>query len=307
MRPKIPFRFLLCLFIPSILTGDTQLPQIPGIGPLSIEKVATSGGFTEGPAVLPDGSPLFSDLRTEKVYHVPKGGDLTEFLSATRRINGLMTSARGQLFACESRRGEAAVVVFDLSTRQKQILAAGYAGKPFNRANDLVIDREGGVYFSDILGGGEGLPQPTAGVYYVSREGKVARLIHNLKGPNGVLLSRDETQLYVAAMAEARIVRYPILNPGRLGKETTFYEFTQGKEPRHGGDGMAIDVNGNLYIANFQGRALHVINSRGTLLGTIPFEEKVTNCTFGGPDGRTLYVTSGPSLFALQMVVPGRN
>ncbi len=284
-----------------------EFKPIPGIGPISIKKLATSGGFTEGPAPLMDGSVIFSDMNQEKVYHVDMQGNLSVFIDNVRRTNGLFTNLKGQLFACESRKGAAALVRFDLKTKEKTIVAGSYQGKPFNRVNDLVLDREGGVYFSDIMKGGPELPQPDSGVYYVSRDGEVTKLVENMKAPNGVILSKDESTLFVAAMGEQRVVRYPILEPGRIGEGRTFYEFDPGSEERHGGDGMTIDVNGNFYFAQFRGRSVHAVSPHGELLGVIPFETNTTNCVFGGKDGRTLYVTSGGSIYALRMEVPGHR
>ena len=304
MRTLLAFIITLSFF-PFAFAND-EIP-IPGIGPVSIKKLATSGGFTEGPASLLDGSVVFSDMNQEKVYHVDLEGNLSVFIDKVRRTNGLFVDLKGQLFACETRKGDAAVVRFDLETKERTVVAGSYQGKPFNRVNDLVIDREGGIYFSDIMKGGPELPQPDSGVYYVSRDGEVTKLIENMKAPNGVLLSRDETSLFVAAMGEQRVARYPILEPGKVGEGRTFYEFDPGKDVRHGGDGMAIDVNGNFYFAQFRGQSVHVVNPHGELLGIIPFETNTTNCAFGGKDGRTLYVTSGGSIYALRMEVPGHR
>ena len=275
---------------------------------LRIEKVAVSGkgGMTEGPASLSDGSILFSDLRLGKVFHLALDGSLREYLSSERRINGLMIDSAERIFACEGLVGEAALVRFDYPSTDRIPLTESFNGKAYNAANDLAIDRDGGVYFSDLRKGAN-LPQEKAGVYYLAANGNVNRVIDDLDTPNGVILSRDERFLLVAATRELRIVRYPILQPGRLGTGETFYRFDSIEGTRLGGDGMTIDVNGNFYFAHFRGRKVDVVSPDGERLAEIPFPDNTTNCVFGGPDGRTLFVTSGNAVYAVRMKIPGHR
>ena len=201
--------------------------------------------MTEGPASLSDGSLLFSDLNLEKVFHVSRDGHLSEFLSQTRRINGLMVDWQDRIYACETRFGNAALVRFDYPSRERVALADRFDGKPFNVINDCVIDRSGGIYFSNIREGDE-YPQETAAVYYLSGEGALSRVIDDLQTPNGVILSWDERSLLVAPTREGRIARYDVVEPGRLGEGETFYTFDEVDGNVSGGDGMALDVTNAL-------------------------------------------------------------
>ena len=118
--------------------------------------------------------------------------------------------------------------------------------------NDLVIDKAGGVYFTDpMFRAPTPLPQGKTCVYYVDAAGKVTRLIDDLPNPNGVLLSLDEKTLYVFPSGQKQMMSYPIESPGKIGKGKVFCELEQAKAGGNGGgDGGTIDVKGNVYITS---------------------------------------------------------
>ena len=205
--------------------------------------------------------------RNHRPFHldsaVRRGHPRSHTLVVTARTLGVFIDpafALGKLgLAGEGLVGEAALVRFDYPSTDRIPLTESFNGKAYNAANDLAIDRDGGVYFSDLRKGAN-LPQEKAGVYYLAANGNVNRVIDDLDTPNGVILSRDERFLLVAATRELRIVRYPILQPGRLGTGETFYRFDSIEGTRLGGDGMTIDVNGNFYFAHFRGRKVDVVS-----------------------------------------------
>ena len=162
------------------------------------------------------------------------------------------------------------------------MLADKYDGKRFNAPNDLVIDRAGGVYFTDpAFRAPKPLPQGKTAVYYLSADGKVTRLIDDLPNPNGVILSPDEKTLYVIPSGQAEMMSYPVEGPGKIGKGKVFCTLKQpAKAKNSGGDGLTVDVKGNLYITSQLG--LQVFDKDGKYLGTIKFPEQPANVTFGG-------------------------
>src|SRR6185437_6021033 len=171
--------------------------------------------------------------------------------------------------------------------------------------NDLVIDRSGGVYFTDPhFRAPEVLPQGVTAVYYIAAGGKVSRLIDDLKAPNGVILSPDEMTLYVIPSMQEEMMAYPVEGPGKLGKGRVFCRTKQaeGKQGT-GGDGLTIDEKGNLYITTALG--LQVFSPEGKALGIIEFPEVPANVTFGGKDRKTLYVTARTSLYTAPMEAQG--
>src|SRR5262249_19023101 len=155
----------------------------------------------------------------------------------------------------------------------RRVIAAEYQEKRFNAPNDLVIDKQGGIYFSDpMFRAPKLLPQGKTAVYYVSAEGKVTRLIDDLPNPNGVILSPDEKPLYVIPTGQADVMDYPAEGPGKIGQGKVFCTLKQPEKSTssfNGGDGRAMDTKGNLYIASELG--LQVFSPEGKLLGIIHF------------------------------------
>jgi gluconolactonase len=138
----------------------------------------------------------------------------------------------------------------------------------------------------------------------VSPEGKVTRLIDDLPNPTGVILSPDERTLYVIPSGQAEMMAYPVEAPGKLGAGKVFCTLQQPEGRRGtGGDGLTVDVKGNLYITSQLG--LQVFDPSGKLLGIIPVPEVPANVTFGGPERKTLYVTARTSLYTVPMEVAG--
>ncbi|HEV7226316.1 MAG TPA: SMP-30/gluconolactonase/LRE family protein [Pirellulales bacterium] len=276
---------------------------IPGIGPKGeIVKLHTGFAFTEGPAADADGNVFFSDIPNSRIHKVDAAGKLSIFREPSNHTNGTMFNAEGEL-VCAEMDGRISAVARDGKTARP--LAETYQGKRFNAPNDLVIDRAGGVYFTDPhFRAPEPLPQGVTAVYYIAADGKVSRLIDDLKAPNGVILSPDEKTLYVVPSMQEEMMAYPVEGPGKLGKGRVFCRTKQaeGKQGT-GGDGLTIDTKGNLYITT--GLGLQVFSAEGKLLGIIAFPEVPANVTFGGKDRRTLYVTARTSLYTAPMEAEG--
>jgi gluconolactonase len=222
-------------------------------------------------------------------------------MNPSGRANGLMFDARGRLYACQG--GERRVVRIDgYDPAELTVLADRFEGKRFNSPNDLALDAHGGVYFTDPRYGGGGERElDVMGVYYVSKGGAVTRVIGDLKRPNGILVSPKGRYLFVAEPDRRQVYRYEITGPGKLAAKTLIFT---GDETLDGGgpDGMAHDIHGNVYATY---RGMVILRPDGTIIGRIPVPEKPSNCTFGGPDHTTLYITARTSLYALAMAVPG--
>jgi gluconolactonase len=276
--------------------GDDQKP-IPGVGPAGkVVKLHTGFDFTEGPAADAKGNVYFTDIPKEKIYKVDLEGKLSVFVEKSNHANGLMFNAKGELVACEM---DGQLVAYDIATKKKRTVIDKHDGKRFNAPNDLVIDKTGGIYFTDpVFRAPKPLPQGKLGVYYTV-DGKVTRLIDNLPNPNGVILSIDEKTLYVIPSGQSDMMAYPIESPGKIGKGRVFCTLKKGG----GGDGLTIDTRGNLYITSNLG--LQVFDPAGKLLGVIGLPEQPANVTFGGADFKTLYVTARTSLYTVPMEATG--
>ncbi len=271
---------------------------IPGIWlGTEISKTYSGYQFTEGPAWPPKGKLFFTDLRSNRILKADANGEVSTFLENTRGVNGIMFSARGQLIACQGLEGR--IVAIDTATKNIQVVAEGYKGTPFIMPNDLAIDRQDGIYFTDpSFREGTG-PQDKEAVYFISKNGAVRRILDDLTRPNGITLSPDERILYVLPSSLQGLMAYPLENPGIIGRGNRFGRIA------YPGDGMTVDSKGNLYVTQPRLSAVQILSPKGDTLGFIYFPEVPSNCKFGGPDMKTLFVTARTSVYAVKMQVPG--
>lgn len=292
--------FLLFRGLPA---EDERPARIEGIGPAGpIVKLHTGFKFTEGPATDRHGNVYFSDIPNQRIHKVDADGNLSIFRENSNHANGLMLNAKGEIVACE---GDGQVVAYSPDGKTRRVLADKYDGNPFNGPNDLVIDRHGGIYFTDpYFGAKKPLPQGKMAVYYIAAAGKVSRLIDDLPSPNGVILSPDEKTLYVIPSRQPEMMAYPVEAPGKIGEGRVFCTLKQLREgQKGGGDGLTVDTTGNLYITS--GLGLQVFAPDGNLLGIIALPEQPANVEFGGKDLKTLYVTARTSLYTVPMEATG--
>jgi gluconolactonase len=184
-----------------------------------------------------------------------------------------------------------------------EIVVNEFEGRPLNGANDLVFDRAGNLYFSDPWG--SNADNPTGGFYRLRVDGQLERLDTGLAFPNGVALNAEESAVYLAETFRNRIHRYAIARDGSVGAREVWASTA---EPS-GADGMAFDVNGDLYVAHFNGGRVDVFGQDGQLIDQIAVPGQCpTNVAFGGPEGRTLVITEVQtgSLYRVQMAVAGQ-
>jgi gluconolactonase len=284
-------------------------PQAP------IEKLAEGFTWSEGPAWVRRGSYLlFSDVPANRMHRWSERDGLSVFLepsglagpvpSTLREAgsNGLIPGPGNTILLADS--GSRAIERLDLATRRKTILADRYDGRRFNSPNDLVLARNGAIYFTDPPYGLAGIDdsplkeQPVNGVYRRDPDGRITLIDGNLTFPNGILLSPDGRTLYVSNSDPHRAIwmAYRLDAHGNVTSRRVFADVTSQVAADRPGlpDGMAIDRAGNLF-ASAPGGIL-VIDPAGRMLGRIETGTAIANCTFGGADGRTLYLASNQML-----------
>jgi gluconolactonase len=299
-----PILITQCLLLLLTTTGYSAEP-IAELGPVGkVKKLHTDLQFTEGPTKAPDGTIYFTDIPADRIYELATDGTLSVFLEPAGHCNGLMVTADGKLYACSM---DGQLITIDRKTKKVTPLASEYEGKRFNAPNDLVVDKSGGIYFTDPhFRAPEPLPQGTTAVYYRAANGKVTRLLDDLKAPNGVILSPDEKTLYVIPSMQSEMMAYPVESPGKLGQGKLFCTLKQKDgQSGSGGDGLTVDTQGNLYITT--GLGLQVYDPEGQLLGIIELPEQPANVTFGGKKNNILYVTARKSLYTVKMKATGHQ
>ncbi|MEP7366425.1 MAG: SMP-30/gluconolactonase/LRE family protein [Acidobacteriota bacterium] len=329
-------RLLLIAAALLLLSCAGKPPEVPmAAEPAEPEaSVATIVAFTEGPAQGPDGLIYFTDVTNNRILRFnPAIRKHEVFRGDSNRTNGLLFDGQGRLIACEGSDGEHAaprVTRTDMKTGKVEVIAGQFEGKSFNGPNDVTIDSKGRLYFTDpapdatsVAAAKPANATGVAGVYRIDADGKIARLLAapDTEWPNGLVISPDDKTFYLIEAHKTeggtRAIRAYDLSPeGTLSNRRVHYNFYPGRSA----DGMAIDVEGNIYAAAglHQRRGthetldtkcgVHVISPQGKLLRMIPIpEDTITNTAFGGPDNKTIYVTAGKTLFQIQNAIAGMN
>ena len=282
------------------LGADEVLDQKAGV-----RKVAGGCKFTEGPAVSPGGELFFSDIENNRIMKVAGSGKVQEFRRPSGRANGIVFDSRGRLVMCQGGGpgGGRRVARLEKDGRET-VLAETYGGKKFIAPNDLCIDGLGRIFFTDPYYGPPAVKsQPSSGVYLIRAEGKVQLLLKDLLKPNGIALSPDGRHLYISDRGTQKLHRYRVEEDGSLAGRKIIYDFS----PDRGIDGMCLDTKGNIYGAAGKGKTtgLFVISPGGQLLLHRPMPEFSTNVSFGGKDGRDLYLTASSSVYKMRSTEEG--
>lgn len=217
--------------------------------------------------------------------------------------NGLAVDGSGRLLAANHKSGGVTVVPLDGSAELS--LVATYEGVRFNSPNDLTVGRDGSIYFTDPdYQAPVPAPQAQTRVYRVAPgSGTAVAIGEERRQPNGITLSPGGETLYVSA--SDGLVAYAVAADGTVGAGSAFAEGVVRTS-----DGMAVDCAGNLYTTS--GQSVIVVDRAGAEVAriTVPDVQSVTNVAFGGPESRTLYITSLGSgsrvgLYQLTAEVPG--
>jgi gluconolactonase len=261
-----------------------------------IERIAAGHKFTEGPVWSREGFLLFSDVPQDLILQWTPGKGVSRFRESSNGANGNAFDAQGRLYTCESRTRR--VVRMDRKG-QLEVLAERFEGKRLNAPNDIVVRRDGHVYFTDPAFGAQ---QDTReldffGVYHITPRGEIEAIARWKTRPNGVALSPDGRILYVTNSDERNVYAFDLDRQGRAANPRVVVSGIDGVP-----DGMAVDEKGNLYVT---ARALFVYTPQGKLLATIEMPETPSNCAFGDPDFGALYVTARSSVYRIRLNVKG--
>jgi len=288
---------------------ETTATAIPGVIAAGTKITPIKDGFqgTEGPIALPDGSLVFTETNANRITRIDKDTNISSWMENTNGSNALGFDAKGRMIAVQTVAGNTKVAVI-YPKGSEAVLADSFDGKPFPRPNDLVVARNGGVYFSDMPQGNaapDGLP---AAVYYIPPGGRVMKAADGIPRPNGVQLSRDEKTLYVNNVSGEYMLAFDVAANGTLSNRRNFAKY-EGVTPNAQGaitsqaDGIAIDNEGRVYSAMPNG--VQVFDASGKYLGLIPTSRRVQNLAFAGADKKTLYMVGTGSAWKTQMLVEG--
>jgi gluconolactonase len=249
-------------------------------------EVARTRTYTEGPVFDRHGNLFFT--HNEGIKKLSSSGELIDWSAdSAAGFNGHKILPDGAHLVCASKKS--AVWKMDAAGRFLGVASDSCEGKPLRAPNDLTLDRNGGFYFTDPGGSREA---PIGTVHYVDRSGTTTVSAGGLRVPNGLVLSADGKTLFVAETVPNRILRFPVVTPGKLGPVQVFA--TLPDRPGHDAtpDGLALDMKGNLYVAHLGTGFVRVLDKKGRLTTSIPGGSyDVSNLVFGGPHRSWLYIT----------------
>jgi gluconolactonase len=276
------------------------------LGSAAIERLWTGARWTEGPVYFGDARCLiFSDIPNSRMLRWDEtDGSVSVFRAQSNNSNGNTRDLQGRLLTCEHDTRRVTRTEHDGAIT---VLADSYNGKPLNAPNDVIVHRDGSIWFTDpgygILWDYEGhkaTPELPNAVYRLDpANGKLAVLTTDLDRPNGLCFSPDFTKLYVADSGSPRDIRvFDVVSKGTLKHNRKFADMNPGLA-----DGIRADIDGNIWAsagwagAGFDG--VHIFSPDGALIGRIELPEVCSNVTFGGPKKNRLFMTGSMSLYAL--------
>jgi len=282
--------------------------------------------FLEGPAASADGVVYFSDIRADRIYSLWPDQSLSVFREPSGRANGNTFDLEGRLVTCEGAEhgpnGGRRLVRTDLVTGAVTELASTFEGRRLNSPNDVTCDELGRLFFTDPrYGDRSDLELTVEGVYRLDPDGSLHRILDQaaVERPNGLAITPDASELYVvdsnpAPGGNRKIWSFQLDGDGNPVRQSIVYDFSPGR----GGDGMELDSEGTLYVCagineprsagetKQNPPGVYLISPSGVLVDVIKIpQDVITNCCFGGPDLRTLYVTAGHRLFSVEVTTPG--
>ncbi len=314
-------RFLILLTVAVSAAAQQRVTE----GELKLVVDTPAGVAREGPSWDPAGYLYF--VGNNKVSRMDSQGKVEPFKDPSPGANGSLVDPQKRVVVCESQSRRVIRIERDGAVT---VLADNYEGKKFNSPNDVSIDSKGRLYFTDPRYGRrdtmeilDGQGKQVEGVYRIDAPGKVTRIIGSeVERPNGILVSPGDRYLFVADNnnntegGARKIWRFDLKKDGSIEPSSRKLIFDW--HTARGPDGFKMDRDGRFYVAAGLNRAsrfettdeykggLFIISPEGKLLEFIAIpKDEATNCAFGGPDLKTLYVTAGGALYSIRTKTAG--
>ncbi len=278
----------------------------------SLTRLADGGAWVEGPVWLPREQALeYSDIPNDRALRWSEAHGLEVVRQPNDFTNGNTLDREGRVVHCEH--GSRAVTRTELDG-SRVTLVTHHAGGRLNSPNDVIVARDGSIWFTDppygIIFPREGHPAPMeqAGCFvyrFDPGSGSLSIACDAATHPNGLAFSPDESVLYVAdthaaiePAAPRRLFALDVEDGRRAVRPRVIHTLADGLF-----DGFRVDVRGNIWTSAHDG--IHILAPDGHELGRVLVPEITSNCVFGGPDGRRLFITASSSLYAVDVLVTG--
>jgi gluconolactonase len=261
-----------------------------------VEKVATGLRYADGPSWSLEGFLLFSDTVTDKLQKFTPGKGVTDFASRAGGAAGNTYDEQGRLYTCEFRERR---VTRTAKNGKVDVVAARFEGKRLNAPSDIVVRRDGNVYFTDPAFGDQQDARELDfnGVYRITPRGELEAIARWKTRPNGVALSPNGRILYVSDADGRSVHAFDLDRGGTASNDRVVIARVPGVPA-----GLRTDEKGDLFVA---GRKVYIYTPKGELLREISLSETPSNLTFGDPDFESLYVTAHSAVYRVRLSVKG--
>jgi gluconolactonase len=263
---------------------------------VTVDRIATGFVYAEGPVWSRDGFLILSDVPENKLLELKLGQKPALFRANSNGAMGNAFDAQGRLYTCETHSRH---ITRTDKKGKVDVFAERYEGKRFNAPNDIVVRKDGQVYFTDPAFGNQEDARELDffGVYHVSPRGEVEPIARPKGRPNGITLSPNGRALYVANSDERNIRVYDLDSKGAASNERVLISGIEGIP-----DGVRADEKGNLYVA---AKRIEIYSPEGKSLGAISLAETPSNLAFGDEDFQSLFVTARTSVYRIRLDVKG--
>lgn len=270
------------------------LAQSPVPPDAKLERIATGFQFVEGPVWSDELGLLFSDIPANTVYRWKPDSGVAIYLKPSGNSNGLAFDWQKRLLLAQH--GNRRLARRD-STGIEVSLVSHYNGKRLNSPNDLAIKSDGAIFFTDPPYGISPNQEELGfyGIYRLSPAGTVQLLDQSLRRPNGIAFSPTEMKLYVSDTETRNVYSWEVVDDSLLANKQLLTHFN----PAGSADGLKVDAQGNLFVTGPLG--VWVLAPNGAVLDTILVPGQTTNCNWGDADRKTLYITSGNSVYRIRI------
>jgi len=290
----------------SVEIRDRRFVEVVGAA-VEYERLAGGFMFTEGPQWDPRRQRLlFSDIPGNAILEWSDASGIRVFRSPSDMANGLAWDRSGRLLCCEHATSRVTRIESDGALT---VVASAFEGMALNSPNDIVVKRDGGIYFTDptygrmeYYGVARAPVLAFRGVYRVEPDGaRITLLADDFAQPNGLCFSVDERRLFVNDTERMHIRVFDVADDGTLRNGRIWAELSG--DGAGAPDGMKIDSEGNLYCCGPGG--IHVLDPSATALGVLRVPTHVANFTWGEDDLKSLFITATDNLFRIRVSVPG--
>jgi gluconolactonase len=299
VRPRLLPVVFIAFIVGVAMAAEARL-EAQEFDHIEIQRIANGLHFAEGPVWSYEGFLLYSDVPVDRLHKWIAGTGDTEAGTEPGGAYGRAFDTEGRLYTCEFRQRR---VTRTDKKGKVEVLAARFEGKRLNAPNDIVVRRDGHVYFTDPAFGSQEDAKELDfyGVYSITPKGDLEAIGRWKTRPNGIALAPNGRTLYVSDSDSRTVRAFDLDAKGAASNERVVIANIPGVP-----DGLRTDVNGNLYVA---ANAVLVYSPPGPggakLLGTVPVPETPSNMAFGDPDLETLYITARTSLFRVRLGVKG--